>query len=62
MKRKVENLSDQCQGRSRQECKLTLDNIDTEATELVRSAEKSCRKLRAGAVTFSPQLSKLGLA
>ena len=52
--RKAYDLLFRWKERSRQERKLILDNIDTEATELFLSAENSCRKLRVRVVDFSP--------
>jgi len=40
---------------------LALNKIDKEATELLLSTEKHCRKLRTGAIAFLPELSKKGL-
>ena len=61
MQRKLDDLSYQWKDKSQQYCKLILDIIDTESTELLFSAKKSCIKLRVGTVAFSPQLSKVGL-
>ena len=40
---------------------MALNKIDKEATELLLSTEKYCRKLRTGAIAFLPELSKKGL-
>ena len=38
-----------------------LNKINEDSTKLLLSTEKGCRKLRTGAVDYSPLLSKLGL-
>ena len=38
-----------------------LNKIDKEATELLLSAERHCRKLMAGSIAYPPELLKLGL-
>ena len=38
-----------------------MNKIDAEVTSLLLSAEKVYRKLKTGAVSYSPELSKLGL-
>ena len=37
-----------------------LNKIDKEATELLLSTERHCRKLKIGLIVYSPELSKLG--
>jgi len=41
--------------------KEKLDSIDKQNTELLLCTERQCRNLRAGAVAYSPNLSKVGL-
>ena len=46
---------------SQDEREVYLNKIDAEVTSLLLSAEKVCRKLRTGTVSYSLELSKLGL-
>ena len=62
MRRKLYNLLDKWKDKHRKYLKYTLDSVNTESTEQLISAEKKHRKLRAGAVVFSPPFSMLGLA
>ena len=43
------------------EKEVHLNKIDAKVTSLLLSAEKVYRKLRIRAVSYSPELSKLGL-
>ena len=43
------------------EREVCLNKIDAEVTSLLLSTEKVYRKLRTGAVSYSLELSKLGL-
>ena len=41
--------------------KTVLESIDVIISDGMRMAEKRCRKLRMGAVPFSPELAKQGI-
>lgn len=40
---------------------LPLVRLDRLNTQLIRHAEKKCRKIKMGAIPYTPDLSKLGL-
>ena len=46
---------------SRSKREVDLNKIDEQVISLLLSIERNCRKLRTGAVSFLPKLSKLGL-
>ena len=58
---KVKNLSSNWDKYTAPDREKIMNKIDKEATELLISAKKSCRKLRTRAVFYSPELSKLEL-
>ena len=59
--KKVENLSSNWDKYIALDREKIMNKIDKEVTKLLISAKKTYRKLRTGAVSYSLELSKLGL-
>ena len=43
------------------EREIILNNLDSQVSNILLGAEWKCRHIRAGAIEYSPELSRLGL-
>ena len=61
MIKKLSKLEEKGSKLSENQRKKALNKINKEATELLLSAERHCRKLKTGSIAYSLELLKLGL-
>ena len=61
IKEKLDRIEESWESYAKKEREERLNKLDTECTNLLLYLEKKCRKLRTGAVEYSPILSKLSL-
>ena len=61
MNYKVESLINEWNAVSKSERLHRLNSIDRQVTDILIHIEKKYRNLRTGEISFSPELSKLGL-